>query len=311
MIENSYDIKRANSLFYSVRNLSDAVCYNKTLKMKSMRIAFEEVKRLHVIYVDAEKTEWKHFQQTAEKYKEITSFQLFLSAKEALEWIESNPVDVAFLETEIGEEKGIELARQLKEFNPNICVVFVTAHAQYALEAFGIDAIGYVLKPYSEESIAKELKKVSKMSPSKMKRVEIKTFPNFQVKVDGEVLRISNAKSKELFALLVERMGAGLTSGEAISYLWPNRINDSSTQTLYRMTLKRLMDTLRAVNAEGIIDSSGREKYIRTELVDCDLYKVLDGDKEAARYYTGAFMKEYSWAEERNAQLYYILEMDR
>lgn len=265
---------------------------------------------MHVIYVDAEKTEWDQFQQIIEKFSEVTSLHLFLDTKEVLEWIESNPVDVAFLDTEIGDEKGIELARQLKEINTKICIVFVTAHTQYALEAFDVDAIGYVLKPYFEKDIEKEWKKVSKMCPVKRKKVEIKTFPNFQVKVDGEVLRISNAKSKELFALFVERMGAGLTSGEAISYLWPNRINDTSTQTLYRMTLKRLMDTLRAVNAENIIDSSGREKYLRTELVDCDFYKVLDGDKEAVRYYTGEFMKEYSWAEERNAQLYYIVGID-
>lgn len=261
---------------------------------------------MHVIYVDAEEGALAHFRQTVVEHGEVTSLQLFCATKDAVKWMEEHPVDVAFLDTEIGGVHGTELARQLKEIDENVRIVFVTAHTQYALEAFGVDAIGYVLKPYSGKDIKKELEKAYRMRPVERKRVEITTFPAFHVKVDGDVLRISNAKSKELLALFVERRGVGITGGEAISYLWPERINDNSTQTLYRMTLKRLMDALREVEVEDIIGQSGRMKYLRTEKVDCDFYKVLDGDKEAAKYYTGEFMQEYSWAEVRNAQLYSI-----
>ena len=263
---------------------------------------------MHIIYVDAEKTALDNFRCTVENYKEVTSLQMFVNADEALKWMENNPVDVAFMDTEIGEIYGIELARRLRTINQNINIIFITANTQYALEAFGVDALGYVLKPYSEEDIKKELEKASRMRPLGIKKVEITTFPVFHVKVNGDVLRISNAKAKELFALFVERMGAGVTSGEAISYLWPERNNDNSTQTLYRMTLKRLMDVLREAGVDDIIGLSGREKYLRTENVDCDFYKVLEGDEEAKKYYVGEFMQEYSWAEPRNAQLYSILK---
>lgn len=261
---------------------------------------------MHVIYVDADESALNHFRQTVKDYREITSLQLFSAAGDAVKWMENHPVDVAFLDTEIGGVQGPELARQLKEIDKNIRIVFVTAHTQYALEAFGVDAIGYVLKPYSGEHIKNELEKASRIRPVQRKKVEITTFPAFHVKVNGDVLRLSNAKSIELLALFVERRGVGITGGEAISYLWPERSNDSSTQTLYRMTLKRLMDALRKAGVEDMIGRAGRMKYLRTEKVDCDFYKVLDGDKEAAKYYTGEFMQEYSWAEVRNAQLYSI-----
>ena len=242
---------------------------------------------MHVIYVDAEKSALDSFRKIVENVKGVTSLHLFVAAKEALEWTKDNPVDVAFLDTEIGETQGTELAKQLKKINNNICVIFLTAHTQYAIDAFKIDALGYVLKPYSEADIKKELEKAFRMSQVETKKVEITTFPVFTVKVDGKVLRINNAKAKELLALFVERAGAGLTGGDVISYLWPDRVNDSSTQTLYRMTMKRLMDTLKEAGIEDIIGASGRERYFKTEKVDCDFYKVLDGDKEAAKYYTG------------------------
>ena len=117
---------------------------------------------MHIIYVDAEKTALDNFRCTVKNYKEVTSLQMFVNADEALKWMENNPVDVAFMDTEIGEIYGIELARQLRTINQNINIIFITANTQYALEAFGVDALGYVLKPYSEEDIKKELPTVGR-----------------------------------------------------------------------------------------------------------------------------------------------------
>ena len=46
-------------------------------------------------------------------------------------------------------------------------------------------------------------------------------------------------------ALLVDRAGAGVSTGEAIACLWPDRPNDHNTATLMRMTAMRLMEALR------------------------------------------------------------------
>ena len=59
---------------------------------------------------------------------------------------------------------------------------------------------------------------------------------------------------------------------------------------------------------EGLTDSKQltekrREKYIDCSMVDCDLYRILEGDIDAVPYYVGEYMREYSWAETRNAQL--------
>lgn len=217
------------------------------------------------------------------------------------------PGGYGILDMEMPGLHGLQLAQQLKALDGNVRLAFVTAYAQYALDAFAVDAIGYVLKPYSRSDIRKELEKASLIQPKPTLRVSIQTIPTFSVTVDGKPLRLGRAKTIELLALLVDRGERGITTGEGIAYLWPERPGDTNTQSLFRVTYKRLADSLEKAGIGGIIGSEGNRRFLRTGMVDCDLYQILSGEKEAARRYAGEYMREYSWAEERNGQLYRML----
>ena len=128
--------------------------------------------------------------------------------------------------------------------------------------------------------------------------------------VDGVPLFISGAKPREMFALLVDRGKHGVTVGEGIACIWPDRAADLSTQSLYRMTYKRLADALENAGVGDILATSENRRYLKMEQVDCDLYRILAGDKQAARKYSGEYLREYDWAEERNGQLYRMLLSD-
>ncbi len=82
---------------------------------------------------------------------------------EALELIESLSPDLVFLDIQMPQMSGIDVARRLlnKEYKPMI--IFVTAYDQFALEAFEVNAIDYLLKPISEERLEKRLKKIKVM----------------------------------------------------------------------------------------------------------------------------------------------------
>lgn len=258
---------------------------------------------MRVIYVDDEQPVLNNFKMKAKDFPEIESLHLFLNGREALEWARENPVDTAFLDMEMSEMNGIELAKRLKEIDRNIRIIFVTAFSQYALEAFGVDALAYILKPYTREDIKEALERASLMRSRPPKRVVIHTIPNFSISVDGDVLHLGRTKTEELLALFVDRGEAGAVAGEAIACLWPGRPADESAQTLYRVTFHRLMEALKEAGIEHIIGFEGRKKYLVTEQVDCDLYRILAGDKGAIQNYGGDYLKEYSWAEARNAQL--------
>ena len=174
---------------------------------------------MNIIYVDDEMPALENFRLTTEGLKEIESLKLFSTGDEALDWAAHNRVDVAFLDMEMPGIHGLDLAKKLKQEDVNIKIVFVTAHSGFAFDAFRVDAIGYLLKPYSRDEVQNELNKASRKRPVPKKRVEIKTIPSLNIYVDGVHFHIRNNKSKELLALLIDRAGDPITSGEVISCL--------------------------------------------------------------------------------------------
>lgn len=261
---------------------------------------------MHLIYVDDEQPAIDNFRLTTVGFAEIDEPYTFQSGEEALQFVDTHVIDVAFLDMEMPGIHGLELAQKLKYSDPNIRIVFVTAFSQYALEAWSVDATGYLLKPYTAADIRKELAKCA-YRPLPSHRVVIQTIPNLSITVNDKPLRISSAKERELLALLVDRGERGFTVAEGIGCLWPERASDSSTQSLLRMTYKRLLSTLDAAGISDILASKDNRRYLKTDAVECDLYRILNGDKQAARKYNGSYLDEYEWAEERNAQLYWML----
>lgn len=264
---------------------------------------------MKIIYVDDEKPAIDNFRLTVANFSEIASLHTFQSGEEALEFIKNHPVDVAFLDMEMPGIHGLGLAKAIKEYDERIRVVFVTAFSQYALEAFGVDATGYLLKPYSASDIRKELAKcMYKTLPSH--RVIIETIPSLKVTLDGTALHIPGAKPREMLALLVDKGDRGFTVEEGIAYLWPERNADSGTQSLCRMTWKRLMDALENAGVSDIVEITENRRCLKTDRVDCDLYRILSGDRQTAKKYKGEYLQEYEWSEERNAQLYWMLKSE-
>ena len=124
----------------------------------------------------------------------------------------SNSIDVAFLDIQTGGMSGLELALELKRLQPGVHIIFVTGFSQYAVDAFAMHASGYLLKPATEEAVLRELTFLYQEREASA-RVRVKTFGGFDVYVDGEPLRFGRAKSKELFAYLVDRRGSSVTTG--------------------------------------------------------------------------------------------------
>lgn len=261
---------------------------------------------MHVIYVDDEKPAIDNFRLTVEHFSEIRTLHTFQDAEDALAFAKDHPVDAAFLDMEMPGIHGLGLAKRLKELDANLRVIFVTAFSQYALEAWGVDATGYLLKPYTAADIRKELNKCL-YRPLPSHQMVIHTIPTLSVTINGSPLHISGTKPRELLALLVDRGEAGITVGEGITCLWPERPNDAGTQSLFRMTYKRLSDALEEAGASQIISTKENRRFLRVDRVDCDLYRLLAGDRQAAQQYAGEYLREYAWAEERNAQLHRLI----
>lgn len=261
---------------------------------------------MRIIYVDDEKPAIDNFRLTVANFPEIKSLHVFQEGEQALEFAKDHVVDAAFLDMEMPGIHGLALAKALIAVDSHIRVIFVTAFSQFALDAWKVDATGYLLKPYTAADIRKELAKCA-YKPLPSHRVVIKTMPTLTIAVDGTPLYISGAKPREMMALLVDRGERGFTMGECIACLWPERKADPGTQSLYRMTWKRLVDSLEEAGVGDLLGTSDNHRFLKINEVECDLYRILEGDKQAAKKYGGTYLQEYAWAEERNAQLYWRL----
>jgi two-component system LytT family response regulator len=79
---------------------------------------------------------------------------------DAVEWLSANKVDVLFLDIQMPGMDGFEALSML---NPQPLVVFTTAYDQYALEAFEVNSIDYLLKPIEERHLLRALDKIERL----------------------------------------------------------------------------------------------------------------------------------------------------
>ena len=84
----------------------------------------------------------------------------FIWPQEAIEYARMNRVELAVLDIEMGNSSGFELCRMLHEINPTTNVVFLTAYADYSLDAWKTEASGFILKPLTAEGVKEQLKKL-------------------------------------------------------------------------------------------------------------------------------------------------------
>ncbi len=85
------------------------------------------------------------------------------SARQALEMIGAEKPDLVFLDIQMPGMNGFELLREVQSHGYKMpLVVFVTAYDQYAIKAFEVRAIDYLLKPVDEERLAQSLKRIEK-----------------------------------------------------------------------------------------------------------------------------------------------------
>jgi two-component system LytT family response regulator len=81
---------------------------------------------------------------------------------DAIAWLSSNEVDVVFLDINMPGMNGFEMVRML---DPQPIIVFTTAYDHFALEAFKVNSLDYLLKPIDQEQLDRALNKIERMGP--------------------------------------------------------------------------------------------------------------------------------------------------
>lgn len=255
---------------------------------------------MRIIAVDDEKIALEALASAIQAIVAVDEVVTFRYPEDALEYAKENLCDIAFLDIEMVGMSGTELAEELKKYNSEINIVFCTGYGNYRDKAFELHASGYLMKPITPEKVKHELENLRRPIFEK-KRLKVQTFGNFEVYLDGKPLVFKYRRTKELFAYLVDRVGALCSVGEIMGILFEE---ESGREDYFQKLRRDLLLTLEEVGCENVIvHKRGMLGVVITE-IQCDYYDCLNKKKDFATSYFGEYMSQYSFAEYTNAQLY-------
>lgn len=108
------------------------------------------------IIVDDEPIARRGIEKLAEQIGSLEFVGSFENAEPAREFMESNQVDLVFLDIQMPGINGIDFAKQL---SATTLIIFTTAFAEFAVDSYEVDAIDYLLKPIKTERFTKAVEK--------------------------------------------------------------------------------------------------------------------------------------------------------
>lgn len=263
---------------------------------------------MYVIAVDDEQIALSHMEKIFETIPEIAQVKTFLYPSKAVEWLQNNPIDVAFLDIRMRGVDGLALAKKVREIQPRCAIVFTTGYADYAMPAYKIHASGYLLKPITPEAVKTEIANI--MNPPYYTEpvngtVRAQCFGNFEFFIRGKPAKFRHSKSKELLAYLIDRRGAYCEHGEICAVLWEDRADDAGLRSQLRHLISDISNVLKEAGAQDALIKVRGMLAVVPENIDCDYYRMLSGDPRAVNRYAGEYMLQYSWAEMTTGRLGY------
>lgn len=247
---------------------------------------------MKIIAVDDERIALEGLLDVISEVAPTAELNGFEYPEDALAFVEKNGCNIAFLDVEMSGMTGVELAEQLKQRNPDINIIFATGFGEYRKEAYDLHASGYLTKPITAEKVKKELADLRRPIP-KSARLQVQTFGNFEVFVDGTPIAFKYSKTKELFAYLIDRKGALCTLAELQAVLF----EDGGSHESYMKSLRRdLVGILTLLGCEDAIAQQRGKLGIIPNRVKCDYYDWCSGKRKNI-VWQGEYMSQYSWSE--------------
>ena len=247
---------------------------------------------------------------------------------ELLKDIEILQPNVVFLDIVMPDMDGLALGEKIQEIVPNVEIVFTTGFDQYAIDAFNLHAIDYLLKPVQISRLEKTLERLDQIN-NKVKEIKprltvIKLFGGLHVVLpDGRTQPIKwrTSKAKELFAYMLEHKNEMIFRDTILELFWPESDIDKASKQLYT-AIYTIRKTLKNYGVEGVkisspLLSSGYKLVVENIVVDVEQWlsrlkllppiqqTTVDEHEQVFQMYTGDYLGDcdYLWAESERERL--------
>lgn len=131
---------------------------------------------ISTLIVDDEPLARESIQLLLQQDPEINIIGTCENGREALLFLEKTAVQLLFLDIQMPQLNGFEVLQQLSKIHQPPAIIFVTAYDEFALNAFEVNAIDYLLKPYNDERFFQALNKAKHLAKNKTPQQETQLF---------------------------------------------------------------------------------------------------------------------------------------
>lgn len=128
------------------------------------RMAICDDNRADVIYLKSFVEKWAKKAEAALQIEYFSSAEAFL-----FQYEEDKSYDILFLDIEMGEMNGVELARKIRKENRLVQIIFITGYMEYIAEGYDVEALHYLLKPVTAQKLNGVLDRAAERLKSKEK----------------------------------------------------------------------------------------------------------------------------------------------
>ncbi|MED4583008.1 response regulator [Brevibacillus choshinensis] len=282
---------------------------------------------MKVVLIDDERLALNYLEKMLQGNEELEIVKMYSDPIQAIEEIQQIKPEMVFLDVEMPVMTGIEAAEQILTLLPDVHIVFVTAYEGYAIKAFELNALDYVLKPARRERLQKTLMRIQKEKAEMVKESspvpyrKICCFRSLHLESSErgtETFRWRTTKAQELFAYLIHRRGQPVRKDVLLDLFWTDVEWKKGYAHLYttvyqiRKTLDKLGVELKLTNCEDgyllemndvSLDVEDWEKRLRQ--APPITKETIQEHLNLVDLYRGDYLAEYDylWAESERQRL--------
>lgn len=243
---------------------------------------------LKACLIDDEELALKYLEKLLLETHEIDVIGTFLEPKEFLRTVTEAKPDVVFLDIEMAMMNGLELAEEIQMINPSIQIIFVTAYEMYAVKAFELNALDYIVKPLQRQRIAGTVARIkerymetNKLESEPVSAPVICSFGQLQIFAGDRLLETKwrTLKAKELFAYIVQHHKFPIPKYDLTEIFWSSLPWEKANSQLYS-AIYQIRKVLKGSNVPVKIINNG--EYYGIELNETELEKEIWEKRVAA-----------------------------
>lgn len=280
-------------------------------KEESMRVALVDGKEQNICILENQLYEFDGIELTGG----------YTDSKVFLEHLEITEPEVVFINAETFPLTGIQLSRELNERENPPCIIIVADSSAYAVEAFEVQAVDYLLYPINVERLQKTLERVrseiikrrlliksSQIADTMEKELYVGSLGRFYITdTYGNQIKWRTKKVKEMFAYLWHNRKQSIYKALIIEDLWPEYPYDKAN-SLFHTTMYQLRRLLKELGfAEAITFHNDAYKLAISSVSDLEQlmgYLRIENHTKSSIWqilhlYTGDYFGEesYHWAD--------------